>query len=60
MHIDIYPDNTAKVSYIGDGSHACFNIYNKMIECFKAKEGNCGESVKKWDVCIRTAHEKKS
>ena len=52
MHVDIYSDNTAKVRYI-NGGHACFNIYNKMIECFKVKNDNCKDLVQKWDSCIR-------
>jgi len=59
MHVDIYPDNTAKVRYI-NGGHACFNIYNKMIECFKVKNNKCKDLIQKWDTCIRTVEESKT
>ena len=59
MHVDIYSDNTANVRYI-NGGHACFNIYNIMIECFKEKNGNCKDLIQKWDTCIRKVEESKT
>ena len=58
MHIDIYPDGSSKVRDV-NGDHACFNIYNKMIDCFKGKDGKCGDHIKKWDACIRKVEESK-